>query len=94
MIEDLILSNLHWLAFLISTIGTVFVISRHASVRLKGYEIWIWGNVIWVIWAFNVGNQPVLMINVVYAAISFIGIWHNIPQTHKEDLSIPPKNSS
>jgi hypothetical protein len=73
-----------WIAFVVSVIGTVLVISPDDERRVKGYEIWLYGNVIWVIYAILNNNLPVLLINIAYGTLSLMGIYRNIKIPDKD----------
>lgn len=85
-----------WFAMGFGILGAIIVAYPTNNAKVKGFEFWVYANVLWCITAILLRNLPLLILNIVYCGCNIVGIWKHLPLADaerklKEDLLQIPK---
>lgn len=68
----------------VGILGAVVVAYPTNNAKVKGFELWVYANILWCITAVILNNLPLLILNIFYFVCNIIGIWKHLPLADAE----------
>jgi len=95
----LIEPNINWIGMFMGLLGQGVIIFPTYRAKVKGFEIWIYSNVSWIIWGYITNDLPLMIMNSGYTLCNIAGIWthwekaENERKIQEDLLKIPDRKS-
>ena len=65
-------------------LGQAVIVFPSYRAKVKGFEIWIYSNIAWIIWGAFTSDLPLMIMNTGYTACNIIGIWTHWDKAEEE----------